>query len=174
MDHEGAAYMVAELIFASARTAPKSKGLDTVYTSIVRRDGLGPIADEMDRLSKERMLPFLARDAKNVRNSLCVVLIGVRSEPLGLNCGACGHERCSDIPKKREFSDFSGPVCHFKTLDLGIALSSAVKTASLHNADTRIMYTVGTASRRLGLLEADIVIGIPVSFSGKNIFFDRG
>ena len=174
MGHEEAALVVAQLMCASARTAPKSKGLDTISTSIISGAQLLSVADRMDLLSKERGLAFLSRDAKNLRASSCAVLIGVESRPLGLNCGACGYERCDEVPKKVGHADFAGPCCHFKTLDLGIALASAAKTASLHNADTRIMYTVGTAARKLGLMDADIVIGIPVSFSGKNIFFDRG
>ena len=58
-------------------------------------------------------------------------------------------------------------------LDLGIALGSAVKTASMLNVDNRIMYTVGAAAKRLNLMDADIIIGVPLSVSGKNIFFDR-
>jgi uncharacterized ferredoxin-like protein len=59
-------------------------------------------------------------------------------------------------------------------LDLGIALASAAKTASLLNVDNRIMYRIGTASLMLGLVpEATIVIGIPVSVKGKSIYFDR-
>ncbi len=165
--------MVAQLMCASAQTAPKSKGIDTIQTAIISGDQIGQVADMMDVLSVERGLPFLARDAKNLRRSPCAVLVGVTSAPLGLNCGACGYGMCSHLPEKKEQGDFSGPLCHFKTLDLGIALSSAAQTASLHNADNRIMYTVGTASRRLGLMDADLVIGIPLSFSGKNPYFDR-
>jgi uncharacterized ferredoxin-like protein len=35
------------------------------------------------------------------------------------------------------------------------------------------MYTIGAAARRSGLLDADVVFGIPMSITGKNIFFDR-
>lgn len=174
MDHDNAAQIVAQLMCASARTAPKSRGQDTIHTDIIPKEKLSFVAEEMERLSQERSLPFLARDARNLRSSSCAVLIGVTSEPLGLDCGACGASSCAELPEKGEGQDFAGPVCHFKSIDLGIALSSAVKTASLHNIDTRIMYTVGTASRRLGLMDADIVIGIPLSISGKSIFFDRG
>ena len=59
-------------------------------------------------------------------------------------------------------------------MDLGIALGSAVKTAADLNIDNRMMYTIGSAAKALGLLDADVIIGIPLSVSGKNIFFDRG
>ncbi|HIQ02925.1 MAG TPA: ferredoxin, partial [Desulfurococcales archaeon] len=58
-------------------------------------------------------------------------------------------------------------------LNLGIALGSAVKTAGIHNVDNRIMYTIGYAAQRKGLMKADIIIGIPLSAKGKNIYFDR-
>jgi uncharacterized ferredoxin-like protein len=59
-------------------------------------------------------------------------------------------------------------------LDLGIALSSAVKTAGDLNVDNRIMYRAGTAAKRLGYLsKSNVVMGIPISASGKSIYFDR-
>jgi uncharacterized ferredoxin-like protein len=58
--------------------------------------------------------------------------------------------------------------------DLGIAIGSAVKTASLFNLDNRVMYTAGVAARSLGWMEGcSVAYGIPVSVTGKNIFFDR-
>jgi uncharacterized ferredoxin-like protein len=59
--------------------------------------------------------------------------------------------------------------------DLGIALGSAVKTAQIHNTDNRIMYSGGVAARDLGLFSPDctVVYAIPLSATGKNIFFDR-
>ncbi|HDI12470.1 MAG TPA: hypothetical protein ENF63_02630, partial [Candidatus Bathyarchaeota archaeon] len=70
--------------------------------------------------------------------------------------------------------DFFGPNCIFKLLDLGIALGSAVKTASMLNIDNRIMYRVGVAAKRLGMLpEASVIMGIPLSAKGKSIYFDR-
>ena len=70
--------------------------------------------------------------------------------------------------------DFVGPNCIFKLLDLGIALGSAVKTASILNIDNRIMYRIGVAAKRLNMLpEASIIMGIPLSAKGKSIYFDR-
>ena len=69
---------------------------------------------------------------------------------------------------------FEGPTCLFKALDLGIALGSAVKTASILNVDNRIMYRVSTAAKRLNYMpEASTIMGIPLSVRGKNIYFDR-
>ena len=70
--------------------------------------------------------------------------------------------------------DFVGPNCIFKALDLGIALGSAAKTASIHNVDNRIMYRIGVAAKRMKILpETSVIIGIPVSAKGKSIYFDR-
>jgi len=54
-----------------------------------------------------------------------------------------------------------------------IALGSAAKTAGLLNIDNRIMYTIGAAARKLKLLDADVVIGFPLSVTGKSPYFDR-
>jgi uncharacterized ferredoxin-like protein len=35
------------------------------------------------------------------------------------------------------------------------------------------MYTLGAAARKLGLLDCDVVVGIPLAVGGKNPFFDR-
>ena len=49
----------------------------------------------------------------------------------------------------------------------------ALKTADILNVDNRIMYRIGVAARKLKLIDADFVMGIPLSVSGKNIYFDR-
>jgi uncharacterized ferredoxin-like protein len=56
---------------------------------------------------------------------------------------------------------------------MGIALGSAVKTASMLNVDNRIMYRIGTVARETKVVDWDFVMGIPLAASGKNIFFDR-
>jgi uncharacterized ferredoxin-like protein len=92
-----------------------------------------------------------------------------------LNCGACGHGGCVEFLKveKREGEDYRGPLCMFQAVDLGIALGSAVKVASDLNVDNRIMYTLGAAARKLGMLDCDVIVGIPLSITGKNPFFDH-
>lgn len=168
---------VAKLMLVSARTAPKSGGVDDVLTLIVYGERKDAIAKQMELIGEERKLDGFKRDAKNVRDSEAVVLIGVRGDKsFGLDCGACGCKTCKEFQaKQRETSrDFVGPTCLFKALDLGIALGSAAKTASLLNVDNRIMYRVGTAALKLRILpEGTVMMGIPVSVKGKSIFFDR-
>lgn len=170
---QDAALTIAQLMCASARTAPKSRGMDTIVVGILSGDDMDSVANEMDVIAKERNMGFFARDAKNIRASACAVLVGVNNGPLGLECGACA-TGCSGLEAARsDGGDYPGPMCIFKGIDLGIALSSAAKTASMHNADNRIMYTAGLAATRLGVMDADIVVAIPISLDGKNIFFDR-
>jgi uncharacterized ferredoxin-like protein len=168
---------VAKLMLVSARTAPKSGGVDDIITLVVSGERKNAIAEQMERIGEERKLDGFKRDAKNVRDSEAVVLIGVRgNRSFGLDCGACGCKTCKDFQEKKQEKgrDFVGPTCLFKALDLGIALSSAAKTASLLNVDNRIMYRVGTAALQLKMLpEGNVIIGIPVSVKGKSIFFDR-
>jgi uncharacterized ferredoxin-like protein len=167
----------ARLMLVSARTAPKSGGVDDVLTAIVVGKEKDDLADEMDRIAEERKISGFKRDAANLRNSEATVLVGVMgNKSYKLNCGACGYETCNEFDEatKIEGQDFAGPNCVFKILDLGIAIASAVKTASTLNVDNRIMYRVGTAARRLKIMkEASVIMGIPISAKGKSIYFDR-
>ena len=111
-------------------------------------------------------------DAENVARSACVLLIGIKEATVaGLNCSACGFDLCLKI--NTSDGEFRGPQCALRVLDLGIALGSAVKTASLLNVDNRIMYRIGVAARQAGLCDDDLAMGIPLSATGKNIYFDR-
>lgn len=167
----------SRLMAVSARTAPKSGGIDDVLTAIVFGAEKEALAVEMDKIAEERGISRFKRDAKNLRDSEAVVLIGVRgTRSFGLNCGACGYANCDEFKKAGNplGQDFRGPTCVFKALDLGIALGSAAKTASILNVDNRIMYRIGAAAMRLKMLpEVSIIMGIPVSAKGKNIYFDR-
>jgi uncharacterized ferredoxin-like protein len=166
----------AKLMFISARTAPKSGGIDDILTAIVYGEDKDRLAAEMERMAEERGEKW-TRDAASIKASDAVMLIGVKgTKSLGISCGACGYSSCEEFneAEKKFGRDFKGPVCLFKILDLGIALGSAAKTASFLNLDNRIMYRVGAAAMKLNMLpEADVIMGIPVSARGKNIFFDR-
>ena len=135
---------VAQLMVVAARTAPKARGEDDISTAIVTDQDKARLADTMESLSR-------TRDAQNVRDASIVVLIGV-------NCG----------PASESFWPFKA-----KLVDLGIAVGSAAKVASDLNVDNRIMYSIGVAAKQMGLLDAEEIQGIPLSVTGKNIFFDR-
>ena len=167
----------ARLMLVSARTAPKAGGIDDITTVIVYGEEKEKIAAEMEKIAEERQIPGFTRDARNVHDSDVVVLIGVRgTKSFGLNCGGCGYKSCKEFEEtaKELGQDFIGPNCIFKLLDLGIAIGSAVKTAGILNVDNRIMYRIGVAAKRLGMLpEASVIMGVPLSAKGKNIYFDR-
>lgn len=167
----------AELMMVSCRTAPKSGGVDDVETLLMTGNEKDKIAAEMEKIADERKIDGFKRDADNVKRSEALLLVGVNGRKnFGLSCGACGHSTCEDFNHAAAVRglDFEGPSCVFKALDLGIALGSAVKTASDLNIDNRIMYRAGTAAKRLGYLSgSSIVMGIPISASGKSIYFDR-
>ncbi|NPA97479.1 MAG: ferredoxin [Crenarchaeota archaeon] len=149
---------VAELMAIAAKTAPKAKGIDNIVVSLVRdRNEIDRLAKKMEELA-EYYGDFMARDAENVRRSVAVLLIGAKIVDL----------------KLRQPPRYSTEVNTVMALvNLGIALGSAVKTASMLNVDNRIMFSVGVAAQELGLIDADFAFGIPLSATGKNIFFDR-
>lgn len=166
---------VADLMAISARTAPKSAGKDFVSIKIVDGEDIKRLADEMFKYGEESGKKNFDRDGRNVQNSPYVILIGIKdAEHLDLNCGACGFKTCIERDNALPVdTEFKGPQCGFRLLDLGIAIGSAVKTASILNVDNRIMYRIGVAARKMGLVEWDVVMGIPISATGKNIYFDR-
>jgi uncharacterized ferredoxin-like protein len=161
--------VVADLMCLAAITAPKGKGVNLLYTKVFEGEEKDKVADFMEKIGKEKNIPFFIRDAKNVRDSILVVFIGTEVAPRGVPfCGFCGFENC-------EKSSKSGAYCAYAVGDLGIAIGSAVKVASLHNVDNRIMFSFGKTAITYGFVPEKVKIGygIPLSVSGKNIFFDR-
>ncbi len=160
---------VAEFMCASARTAPKAKGIDNIVTAIITGKDKERLADEMERIGKEKKRKSFLRDSENIRKAPLLVLMGTKARPIGLEvCGLCGFKDCKELEKM-------GGICAFNSGDLGIAIGSAVSLADNFRIDNRIMYTAGIAALNLKLLgkEIKIAFGIPLSISGKNPFFDR-
>ena len=167
--------IAAKLMELSAVTAPKSKGVNFVQTRVLTGTALQTLAEAMVRFGERTGKKDFDRDAKGVARSGAVVLIGLKdSRAVGLDCGACGYPDCKSLERQtRNAGEFSGPICAFRLLDMGIALGSAVKTASMLNVDNRIMYRIGTVAREAKMVDWDFVMGVPLSASGKNLFFDR-
>lgn len=170
---------VARLMVSAARTAPKGRGEDRIATAIVYGEEKQKLAKEMHGLT--RIWYTIQRDARNVKESQAVVLIGVKApETSGKrsSSGRAADERCiydmrdsSAASLGRGFDELAP--CGLFLIDLGIAVGSAAKIASDMNVDNRVMVTIGVAAKRLGLLDAAIIIGIPLSIAGKNPYFDR-
>ncbi len=175
--------MAAALMAASARTAPKARGVDSTVSLVLVDEDLEKLALAMEQKGTgkpEYLSSAFRRDAHNVRNSGCVLLLGVTGEPKKLeqpiDCGACGFASCEHLSKARKqarMKDFVGPLCIFQAVDLGIALCSSAKLAADFGIDSRMMFTIGAAAKSLDLLDSDFIIGIPLSVSGKNPYFDR-
>ena len=172
---EEALKQVANFMAVSARTAPKSGGKDFINVQILEGEEVKKLGEAMVDYGEKQGIKGFIRDGKNVLDSSAVLLIGINDAAvMNLNCGGCGYNSCSELQAagKKEV-EFKGPQCAFRLLDLGIALGSAVKTASLFNVDNRIMYRIGAVARRTGISQDDVVMGIPLSAKGKNIYFDR-
>ncbi len=167
---------IARMMAVAAITAPKGRGENFVEVKIVQGGMLKELAAAMEAYGHKTGKKNFNRDGRNVANSDAVVLIGLKDpNTCELDCGACGHDTCNDmLAARRSESQFPGPFCAYRTLDMGIALGSAAKTASLFNVDNRIMYRVGAVARDMKLVDWDFVMGIPLSVSGKSIYFDRG
>jgi len=163
---------VAELMLASARTAPKGKGRDNLVSFIATGDEKAELAREMRRIADELGPPvaFFRMNADNVDQAGAVVVLGTTSNPMGLSaCGFCGFGNCDNLLA-------AGGVCAYNSGDLGIAVGSAVSVASLHKIDNRIMFSIGRAAMNLGYfgdLPVVQALGIPLSIKGKSPFFDR-
>jgi len=172
---------VADLMALSARTAPKGKGVDTLEIRVLAKKDVKKLAARLEKLGKDLNIGFFLRDAKNIAAADACVLVGSRGDTVaGINCGGCGYATCGELEKagkkpKSPKTPYDGPNCVIRMADLGIAVGSAVRTAQAHNVDNRIMYSGGVAARDLGLFPADctVVYAIPLSATGKNIFFDR-
>jgi len=166
--------MVAKFMALSARTAPKTAGKDFVEIKIIEGEDIKKLAQDMLIYGEDTKKRNYDRDGRNVENSASIVLIAVKgSRTAGLNCGACGYSKCSELPAPKDMGEFEGPLCVWRIMDMGIAIGSAVKTAGILNVDNRIMYRIGVIAKQNGLIDGEIVLGIPLSATGKNIYFDR-
>lgn len=172
--------MVVNLMAASARTAPKAGGKDFLEIAVITNDdNLKKIAERMKEYAPESTNEaYWLRDASNIENSEALLLVGL-SKPVtaGYDCGGCGHASCGEFAKQREIKEtdmgYTGPHCVMRMMDIGVAVSSAAKTASILNVDNRVQQRVGAAARALGYIKAEVVMGIPVSITGKSIYYDR-
>lgn len=172
--------MAVKLMAASARTAPKAGGKDFLEIVVITEDeDLKKIARAMKEYApKSTNEAYWLRDASNIESSQALLLIGL-SKPVtaGYDCGGCGYPTCAQFSKNRELKEkemgYTGPHCVMRMIDIGVALSSAAKTAGLLNIDNRVQQRVGAAARALGFIKGEVVLGIPVSITGKSIYFDR-
>lgn len=172
--------IVVNLMAASARTAPKAGGKDFLEIIVVtKEEDLKKIAEAMKEYApRSTNEAYWLRDASNIENSEALLLVGLgKPVTAGYDCGGCGYSTCKEFEKNRQIKEkemgYTGPHCIMRMIDIGVALSSAAKTASLHNVDNRVQQRVGAAAKALGYIKGEVVMGIPVSITGKSIYFDR-
>lgn len=157
---------IAQQMMVAARTAPKAKGVDIIEVALVTESNIRILSDTMKQMYEENGFKFFLRDADNILEAECIVLIGTHEHAQGMNCGHCGFMACGDRP--------DGVPCAINSVDVGIAIGSAVSVAADNRVDTRVMFSAGLAAQQLDWLDGCTqVYAIPVSASSKNPFFDR-
>lgn len=179
---------VARLCAAAAVTAPKSGGqlfrrgkplfIETVF--IDDHETLLRLAGWMRRRGHERRQQLWFRDAAVAERLDGVLFVGLKDwYPPIYDCGACGFATCAEFVEANrqrradsEVFEFKGPHCNLRDIDLGIAVGSAAKAASLYNVDTRCQTRIAVAARKLGLIRAEIAVALSMTVTHKNPGFD--
>lgn len=157
----------AEFMCVAARTAPKTRGQDNLIIALLDETERSKVMAKMEEISARDNRPSFQRDAGSLKDVEHIVVIAAKRKSLGLNCGFCGYPTCVELEKTKG-------VCAYDSMDLGIALGSACAIAADFRADNRLMFSIGKAVIELGLLPGAVMaIGIPLSATGKNPFFDR-
>ena len=158
---EQALLQTASRMCAAARTAPKTRGIDNVLTLVLTGTEKNRLVEKMIEVAN-REFPdgktHFIRDADNLNAAHALVLIGVKKAFANLPyCSFCGFENCAACQK-------AGGRCAFTTIDLGIAIGSAVSIAADERVDNRIMFSIGKVAEEMGYAEGDIIWnGIPLS-----------
>jgi uncharacterized ferredoxin-like protein len=100
--------------------------------------------------------------------------------PPNYDCGACGYATCAEyLHETRQLRDdsheleFAGPTCNVRDIGLGSAVGSAAKAAALHSIDYRCQTRIAGAARKLGMIRADVAVGLSLSLTHKAVGFDR-
>jgi uncharacterized ferredoxin-like protein len=168
LERDGIIEVVKHMVVA-ARTAAKTRGIDNIEIIVVDDESTKKkICEKMRQISKNESRLSMERDANSIATSPAIFVAGVKSNPAGLNCGYCGYPTCIELKK-------TSGICAYNSIDLGIAVDSAAGIANLFHADNRIMYSIGRACLDLKLFSETVkqALGIPLSVTGKNPFFDR-
>ena len=180
---------VARLMVAAAVTAPKSggqlflRGAHLFIETVIVDDEqtLRSLATWMRARGRERQEAIWFRDAELAETLDCVVFIGLKDwYPPVYDCGACGYATCAEfmdatkqLRDDSEPFEFKGPQCNLRDIDLGIAVGSAAKTASVNNVDCRCQTRIAVAARKTGLIDADVAVALSLSLTHKSLGFDR-
>lgn len=164
-----AVLQAADAMMAAARTAPKGKGLDSLETFYLEGEDKDKFTESMRAYGEKVGASFFLRDAANIDKATAIVFFGAKNNYYGLNCGYCGKQTCVEAEEDEVR-------CAFAVNDLGIAIGSAVSLTADFRMDSRVMYSAGKTAIEFGLFSKDVkaAFAVPLSVSGKSVFFDRG
>lgn len=160
------------------------KGAKPFIETVIVEDKatLKRLADWLREQGQRHKEAIWYRDADTAEKLDLVLLIGLAEwYPPQYDCGACGYGTCAEFLQAKASHktgttpgwQFDGPICQLRCIDLGIAVGSAAKTASLNNIDARCQTRIAAAARHLKIIEADLAVALSMSVSHKNIFFDK-
>lgn len=173
------ATMAAILMAAAARTAPKAGGKDFPEIVVISgEEDLKRIAESMKAYApRSTNEDYWLRDAGSIEHSEAALLVGLKKfRAAGYDRVARRFPRCAELNKKRQPSEkdrgYTGPHCVMRMMDIGVALASAAKTVGFLHIDNRVRQRFGAAARALGLIDTEMVMGVPVSIAGKSIYHD--
>jgi len=181
---------LAGLCAAAAMTAPKSGGqlvlrgaapfIETLWLEDRARQG--ELSGWMQACGREPREAIWFRDADLCERVDGVLFIGLKDSYSHVyDCGACGYATCAELldatTAQRKLAghtlEFASPTCSLCDIDLGIAVGSAAKTASINNVDCRCQTRVAAAARRLKVIRADVPVALSLSLTHKAEDFDR-
>lgn len=91
---------VARQMLTAARTAPKGKGIDVIEAALVTGEDIKKLSEKMVAMVEEHGMKFFLRDADNILQAECVIIIGTREQAQGLNCGHCGFPTCAAVRRE--------------------------------------------------------------------------
>src|SRR3989442_3895249 len=139
---------VAKMCAVSAMTAPKSGGQlflkgskPFIETTIVKdQETLHRLAEWLRARGTKLKNPIFFRDADTTEKVDLILFIGLEKwYPPMYDCGACGDGTCNEFlratpahhTQESDDWEFLGPICQLRCVDLGIAVGSAAKLASM-------------------------------------------
>src|SRR3569833_1718276 len=176
---------VAKLCALAAITAPKSGGqlfvkgakpfIETVI--VEEKATLKQLADLLRGQGEKHREAIWFRDADTAEKLDLVLFIGLAEwYPPQYECGACGYATCAEFLSARPAHKTPGSsewqfdklINQMRAIDLGIAVGSAAKAASIHNVDTRCQTRIAAAARHLKLIRADLAVALSMSATHKS------
>src|SRR5207249_3427022 len=168
----GHVYVAVRAISSSTTRGPlfRNGSKPFIETAIVEdKETLHRLAEWLRARGTKLKNPIFFRDADTTEKVDLILFIGLEKwYPPMYDCGACGYGTCNEFLRASpahhtgEYQDweFLGPICQLRCIDLGIAVGSAAKLASMNNVDTRCQTRVAAAARHLGIIHSDLAVAL--------------